>query len=274
MDIRIVNTCNNKCLYCLEQWFRKRKKFIDTQTVFDLIKNNRKTWDKIMMFYGGNSLLHPDLYEIIDYCRSVWFTSIWIITNWFWLNQEKINVLISKWITSIWIYFNSFNEEKHNQISWWGISLNQLINIYREISTKNIYTKLIININNLNIVSLYNDIIILNKKFWFKYFELINYFPFSIAYKSKNILWFSYDENRKNIDKLLSNIDNINIWVEFYKFDKAFFWKFEKFYNFERWILWQIGEEDVKRLEKDKPYCLIQKRCKYCFIKDNCKFYV
>jgi len=49
MDLRIVNTCNNNCSYCLEQPLRKKEEFLKKTFIFDLLK---KEEDKnILNFY-------------------------------------------------------------------------------------------------------------------------------------------------------------------------------------------------------------------------------
>jgi molybdenum cofactor biosynthesis enzyme MoaA len=50
MDLRIVNTCNNDCLYCLEQSYRTKGKYINKEEIFKDILNNFA--DKIITFYG------------------------------------------------------------------------------------------------------------------------------------------------------------------------------------------------------------------------------
>jgi pyruvate formate-lyase activating enzyme-like uncharacterized protein len=50
MDLRIVNNCNNDCLYCLEQSLRKKEKYIDKDYICNLLLNEN---DKnILTFYG------------------------------------------------------------------------------------------------------------------------------------------------------------------------------------------------------------------------------
>jgi pyruvate formate-lyase activating enzyme-like uncharacterized protein len=41
MDLRIVNTCNNNCAYCLEQSLRKKEKFLDKHIIFDLLEKEK-----------------------------------------------------------------------------------------------------------------------------------------------------------------------------------------------------------------------------------------
>lgn len=272
MDLRIVNTCNNNCLYCLEQSYRLESKFIDKNIVFEKIKNSN---DKIINFYWWNSLLHPDFYEIIKFSSENWFSSIWLLTNTFWITEIKLNSLINLWLNNIWFYFNSFDLSKHNLIvnSW--ISLKELLSNIDIISKTNIFYKAIIHINKQNIDSIFNDVYILNKKFWVKNFEFINYFPFDRPYDDfEKLLSYDLDENRENIDKLFKIIKTNNLSVNFSKFSLDFFWKYTDFYDFNNWILSQIWEEDRIRLNSTNPFCFLENRCKSCFIKDNCKFYV
>jgi pyruvate formate-lyase activating enzyme-like uncharacterized protein len=49
MDIRITNSCNNNCLYCLEQSYRNKDKFINKKDIFLEIKKNKI--DKILNIY-------------------------------------------------------------------------------------------------------------------------------------------------------------------------------------------------------------------------------
>jgi pyruvate formate-lyase activating enzyme-like uncharacterized protein len=41
MDLRIVNTCNNNCAYCLEQSLRQKDKFVNKHIIFDLLEKEK-----------------------------------------------------------------------------------------------------------------------------------------------------------------------------------------------------------------------------------------
>lgn len=274
MDIRIVNTCDNKCLFCLEQNYRKKNKFINRNEIFNKIFSDKLINETNITFFWWNPLLHPDILEIMSYCKSLGFESIWIITNWNWINIQNIEKYINNGLNSIWIYFNSFNENIQKIISNGEMSVKNIFELLVLLQKKKINIKVIINVNALNIKTLYNDVLNLNKKVFIEKFEFINYFPFSKAYENRKILWYHYDMNRESINKLFQILEVTWVKANFYKFDKLFFWEYEKYYDYNKWILNQIWDEDYKRLKNNKPYCLIQNRCKYCFIKDNCKFYV
>lgn len=271
MDIRIVNTCNNNCIYCLEQSYRLKRKYIPKDVIYRKIIKNKL--DSIT-FYWWNPILHPDLDEIISFCSSVWYNSIWILTNTNSLNIKKLKDLISKWLNSVWFYFNSFDEEKHDFIVNWWIKLDELLNNIKILKNSWIFLKAIIHINKQNIENLFRDIFILNKKYWIKNIEFINYFPFDRPYeKFDNILKYSYSKNRIYIQKLFKVINKLNLEINFKKFDKNFFWDNLEFYDYKNWILNQIWVEDKKRFLSNSPFCFIDKRCMSCFIKDNCKYY-
>ena len=271
MDIRIVHTCNNNCLYCLEQSLRKRSPYINKQEIYFEIDRDSS---EVLSIYWGNPLLHPDVYDIVSYAQKKWYTSINILTNTFWLSQEVLQKLIESWITGIHFYFNSFDSEIHASIVNTGISLKELIRNINTIRNSGLSYKVIIHINWKNIFSLYKDIFILYTRFWVRNFEFVNYFPFDRPFDLYDAeLSYDIDEYREVIDKLFRLLQKINVSAKFNKFSPDFFWKFDVYYDFEHGILDQIGPEDEQRLEDEIPWCYEKKRCKSCFIKDNCHIY-
>ncbi len=269
-DLRIVNTCSNNCIYCLEQSYRIKDKFINKVNIFDKINNSNIS--NSINFYWWNPLLHPDLEEIIKFSKTK-IDNIWILTNTKFLSKDKMEKLTASWLTSIWFYFNCFDKDKHLLLNGWWISLGELINNLDIIINSKIFYKAIIHINKQNIDRLYKDILLLSTRFWVKNIEFVNYFPFDRPYKNKEILEYDILKNRKNIDNLFKIIKKLWLKVEFIKFSKDFFWEYLDFYDFNNWIVWQIWEEDKQRLSwKDNPFCYTENRCKTCFIKDSCIF--
>jgi len=274
MDLRIVNTCNNDCIYCLEQSLRRKDKFLSHEYIFNILKKQKTK--KILTFFWWNPLLHPNLLEIIKFSKNIWFQNIWLLTNSYWLDRYDLWNLKKNWLNSFWIYFNSFDKKKHNLIVWktW-IKLKELLKNIKFLKKNKFFIKIIIHINKQNIDTIYKDILILNKKYWINNFEFINYFPFDRPYREfKHILEYSIKKNRQSINMLFLVINKLNLNVNFVKFNKSFFGKYMKFYNFQKWILEQIWEEDKEILNwKDIPFCRKENRCESCFLIDNCKWY-
>ena len=125
MDLRIVNTCNNNCIYCLEQWLRRKRKFIKKEEIFEKLEAEKNK--EILCFFGWNPLLHPDLEEIIIFARNNGFKNITLLTNTFWISEEFLQKLKNAWLNGISFYFNSFSEEKQNIITNFGITLKDLL---------------------------------------------------------------------------------------------------------------------------------------------------
>ena len=272
MDLRIVNSCNNNCLYCLESSLRKKDKYISKDFLFTQILKEKNKWN--ITFFWGNPLLHPDILEIIDFCNNNGYTSIWVLSNTSTLDKKLLSDMSSKWLTTFWIYFNSFDKKNHELVNWGGITYESFLENLNTLSVFWINIKIIIHINNLNIDTIARDVLILSKKYWINNFDFVNYFPFDRPYENKEILEYNIIEKRVFIDLLFKLIKKLNLRVNFVKFSKDFFWDFLDFYNYKRWILDQIWEEDVERLWWiEKPFCLEEKRCDKCFIKDNCKYY-
>ncbi len=271
MDLRIVNTCNNNCLYCLEKSLRSKDKFIDKKNIFEKISDNN---DFIINFYWWNSLLHPDFYEIISFCKTKWYSSIWVLTNWEWINEEQLSEFLKLWLTTVWLYFNSFSKNNHQIVNWNWISYSDYLKVLQKLSKSWINLKIIIHVNNLNIKTLYRDVLILNKKYWVKNIDFVNYFPFDKPYENRDFLEYLLSENKVQILKLFSVIEKLWINFNFLKFSKEFFFWKDSFYDFEFWVKKQIWEEDLFVLNSKKtPFCYKEKRCKNCFLKDVCSFY-
>ena len=272
MDLRIVNTCNNNCKYCLEQSLRKKENFISVNTIYTQILAE-KTRDNIT-FYWWNTLLHPDILKIVDFCFKILFKWIWLLSNMWTLDKLFLDKLKEKWLNNFWFYFNSFNQKNHELINWYWISYKEFLENLDILSNSWIYIKAVIHINNLNIDTIARDLIILKEKYWVNDFDFINYFPFERPYTNRHILEYKIIEKRKHIDNIFLIIKKLHLKVNFLKFSRDFFWDFIDYYDYEKWILSQIWKEDIKRLSTNtKPICLKEKRCEECFIKDNCTFY-
>ena len=102
MDIRIVNTCNNDCKYCLEQNLRKEEKFISPNFLSDSIINNK---DDNITFYWWNPLLHPEINQIIKLSSKSWKNNIWILSNTYWLDELKLKEMVELGLNNFWFYF-------------------------------------------------------------------------------------------------------------------------------------------------------------------------
>lgn len=217
MDLRIVNICNSDCVYCLEQWLRKKKKFLEKKEIFSILtlEKNRN----ILSFYWWNPLLHPDLLDIICFAKNLWYKNISLLTNTIWLSNKLVLDLKLAGLTGISFYFHSFLKEKHDLVVRGGIQLDDLIRNIYIIKNSNLRYKCIIHVNKQNIKSLYKDTAYLFKKFAITDFEFIKYHLVSRAKKDfKYILEYKLEEEKKYLSYLKKIIFRLNITATFVKF--------------------------------------------------------
>lgn len=216
MDLRIVNTCNNDCLYCLEQWLRKKRKFIKKEKIFEILKKEENK--EILCFYGGNPLLHPDLEEIIIFAKSIWYENISLLTNTFWLEEKYLQKLKLVWLNSISFYFNSFSEEKQKFLTNNWISLKNLLKNIFLLKKYWFNLRCIIHINNQNIENTFENILILNKKFWISDFELIKYYIVSRVKHFKEFLEFEKMQEDVFMGKVEKISEKLRLKINFKNF--------------------------------------------------------
>lgn len=216
MDLRIVNTCNNDCLYCLEQAYRKKTKFIKKEKIFEILQKEENK--EILSFYGWNPLLHPDLEEIIFFAKKNWFKNISLLTNTFWLEEKYLQKLKLVWLNSISFYFNSFSEEKQKFLTNNWISLKNLLKNILIIKKLWLNLNCKIHLNEQNIEDFSKNILILNKKFWIKNFEFIKYHIVSRVKNFKGFLEFDKEKEKIFFKKIEKILQKLNLQISFKKF--------------------------------------------------------
>lgn len=273
MDIRITNSCNNNCLYCLEQSYRTQEPFITLQALRLLLEKKERN-DTSLTFYGGNPLLHPKLREIITIAQEQGFLSINILSNTFGIENILSNHSSKLEGIHFGFYFHSFHETRHATITNGGVSLKSLLTNISHIRACWYSLKAIIHVNKQNIRTLPKDIVLLAKRFSIQQIEFINYFPFDRAYQQYHeLLRYTVEDERRYIDTLFRILQKTKISARFIKFEKQFFWDFLSYYNLEEWILWQMCHDDKNRIKDSSPSCKSPPRCQSCYIKDICRAY-
>jgi hypothetical protein len=95
-----------------------------------------------------------------------------------------------------------------------------------------IFLKCIIHLNNINIKTIYEDVLTLNKKYKITDFEFVNFFPFDRPYeKFKDKVFFDFKLNKIHISRLFKVLELTKPKVRFHKFDRDFFFGKASLYN-------------------------------------------
>ncbi|OGI18007.1 MAG: hypothetical protein A2255_00470 [Candidatus Melainabacteria bacterium RIFOXYA2_FULL_32_9] len=81
--LELTSKCNSYCTMCPRNILTREEKHMDTQLAKSVIKQLAEVGISGLWLYNiGESLLHPDFFEILDYCRSFdTLGTIWLSTN-------------------------------------------------------------------------------------------------------------------------------------------------------------------------------------------------
>lgn len=87
----VIRRCNLDCGYCNE--FDKVSKPVPLPALKARIDKLKALGTLSLQFTGGEPMLHPDIYELIRYARSLNFQLVQMISNAYLLNEKKVRML-------------------------------------------------------------------------------------------------------------------------------------------------------------------------------------
>src|SRR3990172_2847778 len=86
-EVRVTEGCNSKCITC-DAWKNSRENELTTDELINALRQLKTIGVKIVRFSGGESLLRPDLPELVRESRNLGFHEIQIATNGLLLEQK------------------------------------------------------------------------------------------------------------------------------------------------------------------------------------------
>lgn len=269
-DLRITNTCDSDCLYCLEQEYRSLPKFVaaDAALAQARVFPDREN----ITFYGGNPLLHPQLEEIVAGCKAAGYRSVGLLTNSRGLDCRKLAALLKAGLSDVGAYFHTFHAARHDAVVHGGISLPELLGNLEGLSQSGVGLKCVVHVNALSLPGLHETVVRLALTYGVKRFEFVNWFPFDRAWDAhRAALSYSAADAAREAPKLFSALKKTGATARFSKFPRAFFaGGGESWYDQASGILAQVGREDRERLAgPGDPACAAPERCGQCFLRDG-----
>lgn len=196
IEINIWKACNNKCRFCMssksELWDIK---FVSLDILKEKIKWYADNWYNSIGFLWWDISIHPNIIEIISFCKQNEFVNINVISNWMKFdNFVFTKKIVEAWLTRINFSVHSHLEEVEDyliQVSWWLQRKLKAIDNFK-LFYKNWLLRDDVSIN-----------IVLNSKNYKTILETVLYF-----YKVKNIIdirinfiWLN-DDTKENHDDL------------------------------------------------------------------------
>jgi sulfatase maturation enzyme AslB (radical SAM superfamily) len=130
--VSITNVCNQRCIHCYHKTFKKDRSyspnFMDVDLWMRICASIPTRYQKTILNIGcdGEPFLHPDLYMMLHYARSIDIAPINITTNGTLLNTSAaIDILKEGLIDVLNVSIDAFDEETYKKIR--GGDLNHVL---------------------------------------------------------------------------------------------------------------------------------------------------
>jgi MoaA/NifB/PqqE/SkfB family radical SAM enzyme len=91
VQLVVTRRCNLSCTYCNE--FDDHSEPVPTDELKRRIAKIRELGAWAVEFTGGEPMMHPEIYELTRYAKSLGFTKVMLISNAYLLNEDKIRQL-------------------------------------------------------------------------------------------------------------------------------------------------------------------------------------
>ncbi len=250
IEINVWKACNNKCKFCMSSkpslWDIK---FVELGVLKEKLKNYYNKWYRSVWFLWWDISIHPNLIEIISYCKKLWFIEIQAVTNGMVFDDyDFIEKVIKAWLTRINISIHSYVskiEDYLTQVPW---CLNRKLKAIDNINL--IYKKWLLKSPlSINIVlNKYNLHTILETVLYFYNIKNINDIRVNFIWLSEDVrenwweLKISYTEFLPYLKKLIYISLKYNIRLTFDTVPICIFYKIDN-KNYKSFIKRFIGEQ-------------------------------
>ncbi|HNW94411.1 MAG TPA: radical SAM protein, partial [bacterium] len=102
LKIEMTNICNQRCVYCPNRDMRRAKGFIDAELVRSVVREAKELAINEIGFYTtGESLLHPQLPELIRYAKEQGIPYTFLDTNGALLTPDRAAALMDAGLDSL-----------------------------------------------------------------------------------------------------------------------------------------------------------------------------
>lgn len=117
--LEVTSRCNATCTMCPRNAFTRVKQHMDTELCKRVITELSEVGiSGLWLFNLGESLLHPDFFEILDHCRSVGnLGTIWLSTNGTIMQEKMRERILDKPVDILNYSVNSMSAEEFKKVS-------------------------------------------------------------------------------------------------------------------------------------------------------------
>lgn len=279
--VRITNSCNCKCTFCLDQITLNRKiSNIDEKIVLKNIKDwFKKNYNNKIIISWWEASINPKFFEYLNYAKNIWYSKIQTITNWIkWWSFEFCKKAVENWLNEITFSIHWHNQIVHDSLTWIKWSFNNIIKAI--FYFKNYFSRIIVNTDIVickeNIENIHKLIVLL-KKLWVYEYDILQVVPFASARENKErILFENIYDFKYNFAKIFEHSKDKKVHMRANRiFPRLLDWYENLIQNVEKIedeILWEASksrEEDFKN--KKSHFCYEKFRCNNCYLTFFCE---
>ncbi|MFZ5943494.1 MAG: putative heme d1 biosynthesis radical SAM protein NirJ2 [Bacillota bacterium] len=110
-----TNQCNMYCKHCYRDAGEKAENELSTEEAKKLIEQIKKAGFRIMIFSGGEPLMRPDIFELVDYAAKLGLRPVFG-TNGTLITREVARKLKSLGVMGMGISLDSLDPAKHDEL--------------------------------------------------------------------------------------------------------------------------------------------------------------
>lgn len=271
--VRLSRVCNNNCIFCLDKGAQNGT-FINFSEIEKKLKSGKKNKIDKVILSGGEATLHPDFFEIVVCAKKLGYKEVQIISNGrMFAYQKFLNKAVGSGVTEITFSLHGHNpllHDKQTRVS--GSFLQSLAGLRNALNKKGLIVNIDIVINKINVRFL-PDIIKFFVHLGVGEFDLLQVMPFGSAWKNKDKLFYSIEENYKYLQEVFNMAlqEKIYIWTN--RFPVVYLEGFEDLIQHSIKLYDEVtGRKGIFEafLFNNRPIDCQGSRCSYCFLEKFC----
>ena len=162
-SIELTNNCNLFCKHCYNNSSNNNTDYLNKDILLSFLKDFRDNGGIVVELTGGEPLLHPDFFEIFEYCANN-FLSVAILSNGYFLNEEILEKMIDFQEKIIFnVSLDSVDEKYHNKFRGSKDAYKKTINAIKLLVKYNFKHRVAMSVTKENFFHVEDTIIFLKK---------------------------------------------------------------------------------------------------------------
>lgn len=129
LELEIINACNKSCIMCPRNSETIKNNFslgtkekMSLETLKKITKQAVEIGTKAFVFAYGESLLHPELFQMIKFAKNSGILDIFLATNGLLLSEKNFDQIINSGITRLHVSIDATTEKTYQKIRGKGFN--------------------------------------------------------------------------------------------------------------------------------------------------------